>query len=316
MTLRATRDIHGRQITDGHFQVKLNRTDLLSSRLYWRSASKSEIRDAVVNGLVNMLATCESFLDHWSGLSVNEWNDKRSSLIPIATNIAKRLSDSLHRESVLFRSEFHQMAAEWIEMYQQNDLYLQDIVSAVRQVALLAQPYLERTTKNIQAISRALIEEGTAFYQAATSTLSSLYQSTTWIYQKVSGYVSSTATEAARFSSKMAGELVNRLMQLESCVVNSFRYLQSVYYRYSGQLEAIVMEKVEDIRRQVMELANTYAKNFQPYLDYFETWVQRSRIYFDTVSRTIQGLFKNHYWVTITALQCIFLFRLATNDFR
>ena len=45
--VRAVRDIHGRKIADGLFQVKLSRTDLVSSRVYWRSASRAELRASI-----------------------------------------------------------------------------------------------------------------------------------------------------------------------------------------------------------------------------------------------------------------------------
>lgn len=244
----------------------------------------------MINSLVNILATCESFADNLASLSVNEWNDKRSSLAPIASQISERLGTSLRRELQSFRAEFQQMASEWIEMYEQNDLYLQDIVTVVRQVASMVQPYLEKTTKNIRVISQALIREGAAFYQAMSTTFTSLYEAASSAYQMVSVYVSSTATEAARRYSQLAGDVISRLLQLESSLVQTFQYLQSIYTKYAGQLETVVMEKVEDIRRQAIELANNYAKNFQPYLEYFDTWIERSRTYFATMTKSIQGL--------------------------
>lgn len=55
--LRSSRNIHGRTINDGYFNLKLNTTSLLSSRLYWRADSAIELRNHGLNFITNVLAT-------------------------------------------------------------------------------------------------------------------------------------------------------------------------------------------------------------------------------------------------------------------
>ncbi len=289
ITVRAVRDIHGRKITDGLFQVKLNRTDLLSSRVYWRSASRAELRDAAVSGLINVLAACESFADDLANFVASEWIDKRSTLTPTARLITQRLTDSMIRELDTFRSEFNQMTVELAAMYERNDFYLQNVVSTLKQVASLAQPFFDRTMANIEAISRAVIGESAAFYRAAVSTYNSLAQMAFSGYQQLSSYVSSGVSEVARYYSQLAGEVMSRILRCESVLAQAFQHLQSLFHTYAGRLETVVMEQVEGIRVQVIELAASYAESFRPYTQYFDQYMEAARIFYADMVENFQG---------------------------
>jgi len=61
--LRSTRNMYGRTINDGQFNLKLNTTSLLSSRLYWRADSVIELRNHGINFLTDVLATGHSITD-------------------------------------------------------------------------------------------------------------------------------------------------------------------------------------------------------------------------------------------------------------
>lgn len=295
LTLRATRDIHGRQITDGQFQVKLNRTSLLSSRVNWRSASKVEIRNAVVNSAINVLAACESIANNLADFASNEWNSKYSMINPTARAILHRLSRSLTREIDAMRVEFRQTAAEWSEMYERNEFYLQNIVSTVKQVASIAQPYIDRTVSSIGTISKVLIGEGTAFYRAVQTTYDSLTDSASGAYQELAGFVSSGVTEAARRSSQLAGEVIARLIEIEEAIVEVYECVKNVVTENAGHLEEFVMGHVENFRQQVIDLAQSYAIDFRPYTVYVEEWAGKVRVFYYEVLKNIQGTLNQFY---------------------
>ena len=61
--VRSTRTILGRTITDGHLNLKLNTTSLLSSRLYWRADSIVELQNHGFGVIVDVLATIHSIAD-------------------------------------------------------------------------------------------------------------------------------------------------------------------------------------------------------------------------------------------------------------
>ena len=195
------------------------------------------------------------------------------------------------------RSEFKQMALDFYKMYEQNDFFLQDIIYFARQAASMAHPYLDRATKNIEAIGRALIGEGSAFYQALSSTYTTLSDGAIAAYQQVTIFVTSTATEAARHYNQLAGEVVGRLIQLESVLSQRLEQLKNLYLEYSGRLETVIMEQVENVRQQAIELAESYIESFQPYLRYFESIVERARFFFDKIALSFNGntRFKNNY---------------------
>lgn len=316
ITVRAVRDIHGRKIVDGLFQVKLNQTDLLSSRLYWRAASRAELRDAAVNGLINVLAACESFADDVANFAASEWTDKCSSLTPAARLISQRLTESMNREINLFRSEFKQVADDVMAMYKRNDFYLQNIVSTIKQVAALAQPLFDRTVANVQAISRAVIGETITFYRAVVSTYNSLAQVAFTGYQQLSGYISSGVNQVARYYSQLAGEVMSCLLHCESVVSRAFQRLQLLFQNYAGRLETVVMEQVDQIRLQLIEMAKSYAESFQPYTQYFNDWTERARVlYFETledINGTSGTLCPFSYLINFDSLE----HRNAPNDTR
>ena len=289
VTLRAVRDIHGRQITDGLFQLKLNQTDLLSTRVYWRAASPAELRRQAVNGLVHLLATCQSLADDLADFVAQEWADKRSALAPAARLVSKRLTDSMNGELDLIRSECQKMANEWTAMYQRNDFYLQDLASAAGQMASLAQPFFDRAINNIQAISRAVVSETTTFYRAAVKTYDSLSRTALNGWQQLSSYVSGGVTEAARSYSQLAGQVMSRLVQLEAAVDRMFRRMTSLFDEYAGRLETVVMEQVELFRIQMIDMANSYAEQFRPYTQYFDECMENVRVFYVDMLDNIEG---------------------------
>jgi hypothetical protein len=45
------------------------------------------------------------------------------------------------------------------------------------------------------------------------------------------------------------------------------------------------MQQVDEIRTQLIEMANSYAKIFRPYTQYFYVWAERARLfYFETLA--------------------------------
>lgn len=218
--------------------------------------------------------------------------------MPVFHQISHRLTINLERELNVMRSEFKQMASDFYKMYEQNDFFLQDIISFARQAASMAKPYLDRATKNIEAIGRALIGEGSAFYQALSSTYTAFYEGTIVAYQQATIFVTSTATEAARHYNQLAGEVVGRLIQLESVLSQRLGQLKNLYLEYSGRLEAVIMEQVENVRQQVIELVETYIQSFQPYLRYFESIAERVRYFIDKIALSFNGTMRiNNYYV-------------------
>ena len=61
--VRSSRTILGRTITDGHLNLKLNTTSLLSSRLYWRADSIIELQNHGLHAITDVLTTIHSITD-------------------------------------------------------------------------------------------------------------------------------------------------------------------------------------------------------------------------------------------------------------
>jgi hypothetical protein len=65
----------------------------------------------------------------------------------------------------------------------------------------------------------------------------------------------------------------------------AFQRLQFIFQNYAGRLESVVMQQVEEIRTQLIEMANSYAEIFRPYTQYFYVWAERARLfYFETLA--------------------------------
>jgi hypothetical protein len=65
----------------------------------------------------------------------------------------------------------------------------------------------------------------------------------------------------------------------------AFQRLQFIFQNYAGRLESVVMQQVDEIRTQLIEMANSYAEIFRPYTQYFDAWAERARLfYFETLA--------------------------------
>ena len=103
-------------------------------------------------------------------------------------------------------------------------------------------------------------------------------------------YVSSGVSEAARYYTQLAGQVMSRLLRCESFIVQSFQQIQSIYHQYVGRLEAVVMEQVESIRTQSIQLAASYAGIFRPCTEYFEQYVETVGVFYVDMVDNIEGI--------------------------
>lgn len=174
-------------------------------------------------------------------------------------------------------------------MYDQNVFYVQDMVSIIRELATAAQPYLEHIASNLKAIQKALVGEGTAFYRAASHTYQTLVNTASSAYSHLKIFVSSAVIEASRQYSILAGEVVSRLVAFETQFVKIIQSVQSFFNQHVGQLEVIVMQKVDALRQHTIELVNKYVDNFRPYIERFRTWADFIRNSFVDFSKTLEG---------------------------
>jgi len=285
VTVRVSRDIHGRQITDGLLQLRLNSTNLLSSRMHWRSSSVIELRRTLVSGLVQVLATSQLMIDDVRDFAVQEWSDKRTSMAPAGRLIAQRLADNLNRQLVQFGSEFNAMADEWAVMYEQNDFYVRD----VGQVASLARPFVERSVASVAALAHALSVESFTLYRSAHDTFGSLASAASSAYLQASAYVYGAVKETVRSYNHLTAQVMERFFKCEAALGRLIEQAKSAYLLMAGLLEEIVMERVEELRSRFIELATSYADKFQPWTDYLNETIDNARVYYNTLIRGIRG---------------------------
>ena len=289
VTVRVSRDIHGRQITDGLLQLRLNSTNLLSSRMHWRSSSVIELRRALVSGLVRVLATSQLIIDDVRDFAVQEWWDKRTSMAPAGRLIAQRLADNLNRQLVQFGSEFNAMADEWAVMYEQNDFYVRDVLAGVGQVASLARPFVERSVASVGALARALSVESFTLYRSAYDTFGSLASAASSAYLQASAYVYGAVKETVRSYNQLTAQVMERFFKCEAALGRLIEQAKGVYLQMAGRLEEIVMERVDELRSRFIELATSYADKFQPWTDYLNETIDNARVYCNTLIRGIRG---------------------------
>ena len=289
ITLRATRDMNGKTITDGHLSVKLNRTDLLDSRVYWRAASLAELRTSVTASVINAIALSESALSRLATFVAVEATEKRATVKPIAGQIYQRLVDYTKVEMASFCDDFQDTIAYFKAMYASNEFYLQEITATAQQMMAIAQPYFEIMARNLVSITDALIGEGSAFYNAMQTTYTTLSQAATNFYQQLSVLVADTVVEASRRYSNAASVIGRRYRQLEIELGAMMQRLQALYDTFCGRMEEIVMQKVEEFRKQVIELAQNYAVSFQPYMERINTMVATLRTMFNDARQNIKG---------------------------
>ena len=287
LMVRATRDIYGRQITDGIAQLSLNATNLLSSRLNWRSASVVELRHALVDGLIQVLATCQLIADDVSEFALQEWTDKRSSLIPTGRQMTQQLTNNLNNQLNQLRSEFNLLANEWSAMYQNNDFYIQDVL----RVASIARPYLERSMTGIANLVNALTDESVAIYRAAQTSIDQMANAASAAYLEASVYVTGAVKESVRSYNQLIGRVMQRLIKYEAKLGHLISEAKAIYFQLAGRLEEIIMERVEELRNRFIELVNSYADQFQPWIEYLNQFAANTRAYYQSIIRAIEGIF-------------------------
>ena len=103
-------------------------------------------------------------------------------------------------------------------------------------------------------------------------------------------YVSSGVSEAARYYTQLAGQVMSRLLRCESFIAQSFQQIHSLFHQYAGRLETVVMEQVESIRTQFVQLAASYAEIFRPYTEYFEKYVEAVGVFYVDMVDNIKGI--------------------------
>lgn len=192
-------------------------------------------------------------------------------------------------EIASIRLEFSDMISDFVVMYELNVFYLQDILSIIRELATVAQPYLERIVSNLKAIQNALVGEGTAFYRAASHTYQTLFHTASSAYSLLKIYVSSAVIEASRQYSIIAGEVVSRLVAFERQFVEIINSIESFFNQHVGQLEVIVMQKVNELRQRTIELVKKYVEDFRPFVERFRTWTDFIRNSFVDFNKTLEG---------------------------
>jgi hypothetical protein len=286
--VRASRDFQGRTVTDGHFNLKLNTTSVLSSRVYWRAASVAELRKSAIKTLVNVLATSESLASGLAGIMVSDISDKQVVVLPVVQQIFERVSTNMADELMAIRFEFREVIAEVATMYEQNQFYLRDLIEGLYQMADVAKPYVQRTVVNLIAIQRAIIGEGTAFYKAVSHTYNTLFKASSSIYSQLIVLVKSTVSEASRQYSMIAGEVVSRLVVLETQIGEFVQYIQHMYLEHVNRLEQTIMNKVNEFRQKVIELVDTYTEDFKPYIIRLRRFVEYTREVFTNFGKTVE----------------------------
>jgi len=188
-----------------------------------------------------------------------------------------------------FCDDFQDTIAYFKAMYASNEFYLQQITATAQQMMAIAQPYFEIMARNLVSITDALIGEGSAFYNAMQTTYTTLSQAATNFYQQLSVFVADTVVEASRRYSNAASVIGRRYRQLEIELGAMMQRLQALYDTFCGRMEEIVMQKVEEFRKQVIELAQNYAVNFRPYIERMNAMVATLRTMFNDARQNIKG---------------------------
>jgi len=291
ITFRATRDVLGKTITDGHLDLKLNKTDVLSSRLYWRAASWTELRQIAASSAINMLATSETTVNSMVAFVSQEMSGKREMMMPIAEQIYSRVYTDVQSEIKAISLDFVTVTNYVAAAYENNDFYLQNIAAIAQEMITVAQPYFGRVTRNLVAFKDALIGETGAFYEAMKNTYAKLSQVSASVCSKLSSFVSNTVVDASRHYSNVTVTVIRAYQQFEMQINEMMENAQAMYETYYGNMEEIVMQKYDLLRMQVVAFGQSYAETMRPYMKYFDAAIVSSRKYINDVKKDIEDSF-------------------------
>ena len=308
ITFRATRDVLGKTITDGHLDLKLNKTDVLSSRLYWRAASWTELRQIAASSAINMLATSETTVNSMVAFVSQEMSGKREMMMPIAEQIYSRVYTDVQSEIKAICLDFVTVTNYVAAAYENNDFYLQNIAAVAQEMITVAQPYFGRVTRNLVAFKDALIGETGAFYEAMKNTYAKLNQVSASVCSKLSSFVSNTVVGASRHYSNVTVTVIRAYQQFEMQINEMMENAQTMYETYYGNMEEIVMQKYDLLRMQVVAFGQSYAETMRPYMKYFDAAIVSSRKYINDVKKNMEGNFRTYFLIAHPSLFCLFFF--------